>query len=256
MKQEMMTIVRQQELAPRIYELVLAGELVKEMTMPGQFLHLRVPRSDLLLRRPISINQYDRTAGTCTIIYRVEGDGTKYFADMSAGDQLDVMGPLGHGFEIDELNTGDTAFIVGGGIGVPPLYQLSKELTAKGVKVIHFLGFGSQEVVYYADEFQSLGETRFSTDDGTFGIQGNVGNLLMAESAKPNAVFACGNNGLLKTVEQLYTEVANVQLSLESRMACGMGACYACVCHVPEDENKSVKVCEDGPVFQAGEVIF
>ncbi|MGM0166661.1 dihydroorotate dehydrogenase electron transfer subunit [Enterococcus sp. AZ135] len=256
MKQEMMTIVRQQELAPRIYELVLAGELVKEMTMPGQFLHLRVPRSDLLLRRPISINQYDRTAGTCTIIYRVEGDGTKYFADMSAGDQLDVMGPLGHGFEIDELNTRDTAFIVGGGIGVPPLYQLSKELTAKGVKVIHFLGFGSQEVVYYADEFQSLGETRFSTDDGTFGIQGNVGNLLMAESAKPNAVFACGNNGLLKTVEQLYTEVANVQLSLESRMACGMGACYACVCHVPEDENKSVKVCEDGPVFQAGEVIF
>ncbi|WP_429958603.1 MULTISPECIES: dihydroorotate dehydrogenase electron transfer subunit [unclassified Enterococcus] len=256
MKQEMMTIVRQRELAPRIYELVLAGELVKEMTMPGQFLHIRVPRSDLLLRRPISINQYDPAEGTCTIIYRIEGDGTKYFAEMSTGDQLDVMGPLGHGFEIEGLSTGDTAFIVGGGIGVPPLYQLSKELKAKGVKVIHFLGFGSQEVVYYADEFQALGETRFSTDDGTYGIQGNVGNLLMAASEQPDAVFACGNNGLLKTVEQLYTEVDNVQLSLESRMACGMGACYACVCHVPEDENKSVKVCEDGPVFQAGEVIF
>ena len=175
---------------------------------------------------------------------------------MSAGDQLDVMGPLGHGFEIDSLNAGDTAFIVGGGIGVPPLYQLSKELKAKGVKVIHFLGFGTQEVVYYADEFQALGETRFSTDDGTLGIQGNVGNLLLAEERQPDAVFACGNNGLLKTVEQLYSEVANVQLSLESRMACGMGACYACVCHVPEDENKSVKVCEDGPVFQAGEIIF
>ena len=242
MKQEMMTIVRQQELAPRIYELVLTGELVKEMSTPGQFLHIRVPRSDLLLRRPI--------------IYRVEGDGTRYFSEMSAGDQLDVMGPLGHGFEIDSLNAGDTAFIVGGGIGVPPLYQLSKELKAKGVKVIHFLGFGTQEVVYYADEFQALGETRFSTDDGTLGIQGNVGNLLLAEERQPDAVFACGNNGLLKTVEQLYSEVANVQLSLESRMACGMGACYACVCHVPEDENKSVKVCEDGPVFQAGEVIF
>ena len=130
------------------------------------------------------------------------------------------------------------------------------KLKAKGVNVIHFLGFGTQEVVYYADEFQALGETRFSTDDGTFGLQGNVGNLLLAEENQPNAVFACGNNGLLKTVEQLYAEVDNVQLSLESRMACGMGACYACVCHVPEEENKSVKVCEDGPVFQAGEVIF
>ncbi|WP_430621479.1 dihydroorotate dehydrogenase electron transfer subunit [Enterococcus sp. DIV0800] len=256
MKQEMMTIVRQQELAPRIYELVLAGELVQQMKMSGQFLHIRVPRNDLLLRRPISINQYDQDAGTCTIIYRVEGDGTKFFAELSAGDQLDVMGPLGHGFEIDQLNAGDTAFIVGGGIGVPPLYQLSKELNEKGIKVIHFLGFGTQEVVYYADEFQALGETRFSTDDGTFGLQGNVGNLLLAESIQPDAVFACGNNGLLKTVEQLYNQVENVQLSLESRMACGMGACYACVCHVPEDENKSVKVCEDGPVFQAGEVIF
>lgn len=256
MKQEMMTIVRQQELAPRIYELVLAGELVKEMAMPGQFLHIRVPRSDLLLRRPISINQYDSEKGTCTIIYRVEGDGTKYFSEMAVGMKLDVMGPLGHGFEINDLNAGDTAFVVGGGIGVPPLYQLSKELTAKGVRVIHFLGFGTQEVVYFAEEFQELGETRFSTDDGTFGIQGNVGNLLLSEKEQPDAVFACGNNGLLKTVEQLYSEVENVQLSLESRMACGMGACYACVCHVPEDENESVKVCEDGPVFKAGEVIF
>lgn len=256
MKQEVMTIVRQKELAPKIYELVLTGELVKEMSMPGQFLHIRVPRSDLLLRRPISINQYDQDEKTCTIIYRVEGEGTKCFSELSAGDQLDVMGPLGHGFEIDELHAGDTAFIVGGGIGVPPLYQLSKDLTAKGVKVVHFLGFGTYEAVYYADEFQALGTTRFSTDDGTFGIQGNVGNLLLAESIQPDAVFACGNNGLLKTVEQLYSEVANVQLSIESRMACGMGACYTCVCHVPGDENKSVKVCEDGPVFQAGEVIF
>ncbi|MGO3727365.1 MAG: FAD-binding oxidoreductase, partial [Enterococcus viikkiensis] len=93
MKQEMMTIVGQQELAPRIYELVLAGELVQQMKMPGQFLHIRVPRNDLLLRRPISINQYDQDAGTCTVIYRVEGDGTKFFAELSAGDQLDVMGP-------------------------------------------------------------------------------------------------------------------------------------------------------------------
>ncbi|MGG5316271.1 dihydroorotate dehydrogenase electron transfer subunit [Enterococcus sp. AZ072] len=256
MKQEMMTIVSQQQLAPRIYEMVLTGKLVEQMNNPGQFIHIRVPRADLLLRRPISINQIDREKSTCTIIYRVEGDGTKFFSELEAGDQLDVMGPLGNGFDLSGLNQGDTAFIVGGGIGVPPLYELSKQLTKQGVQVIHFLGFASKEFVYYAEEFQALGDTRFSTDDGSFGLQGNVGNLLLATQEKPTAVFACGNNGLLKTVEQLYGEVGNVQLSLESRMACGMGACYACVCHVADEPSKSVKVCDDGPVFQAGEVVF
>lgn len=256
MKQEMMTIVRQQQLAPRIYEMVLTGKLVEQMKRPGQFIHIRVPRADLLLRRPISINQIDQDQATCTIIYRIEGDGTKVFAELEAGDKLDVMGPLGNGFDLSGLSQGDKAFIVGGGIGVPPLYELSKQLKKQGVEVIHFLGFASKEHVYYAEAFQALGDTRFSTDDGSFGIQGNVGNLLLATEEKPTAVFACGNNGLLKTVEQLYGEVENVQLSLESRMACGMGACYACVCHVAEDPSKSVKVCDDGPVFQAGEVVF
>ena len=139
-KQEMMTIVAQKQLAPRIYQLDLQGELVKDMTRPGQFVHIKVPRADLLLRRPISINQIDHSNETCRLIYRVEGAGTEVFATMKAGEQLDILGPLGNGFDITTVAAGQTAFIVGGGIGIPPWYELSKQLNEKGVKVINFLG--------------------------------------------------------------------------------------------------------------------
>lgn len=260
MKQELMAIISQKNLAPRIYEMTLSGELVQEMSTPGQFLHIRVPRQDLLLRRPISLNQIDRENGICRIIYRTEGDGTKVFSELTSGDSLDVLGPLGNGFDLSGLQAGDTAYIVGGGIGVPPLYELSRQLKALGVTPVHFLGFASKEVMYYQEKFMDLGETRIATDDGSYGVHGNVGNLLLAdtEKAAPSAVFACGSNGLLKTVEQLFHEHPNTQLSLESRMACGIGACYACVCHLQEDETgeKSVKVCDEGPVFPAGKVVL
>ncbi|WP_280737822.1 MULTISPECIES: dihydroorotate dehydrogenase electron transfer subunit [unclassified Enterococcus] len=258
MKQEMMEIVQQRQLAPRIFEMTLKGQLVQEMQKAGQFIHIRVPRADLLLRRPISLNHVDHTTSTCRIIYRVEGDGTQVFSELKTGAQLDVMGPLGNGFTIDNLQAGDVAFIVGGGIGIPPLYELSKQLIKKGVRPIHFLGYASKEVAYYQAEFDALGETRFATDDGTFGIHGNVGHLLQAaiKEVQPTAVFACGANGMLKAVETTFLGHQNVQLSLEARMACGMGACYACVCHLKDDTtgSKSVKVCDEGPIFQAGKV--
>lgn len=206
-KQEMMTIVAQKQLAPRIYQLDLQGELVKEMTRPGQFVHIKVPRADLLLRRPISINQIDHSNETCRLIYRVEGAGTEVFATMKAGEQLDILGPLGNGFDITTVAAGQTAFIVGGGIGIPPLYELSKQLNEKGVKVIHFLGYASKEVAYYQQEFMALGETHFATDDGSFGAHGNVGRLLSEALAKgriPDAVYACGANGMLKAIDSLF----------------------------------------------------
>lgn len=253
-----MTVVSQKQLAPRIFQMVLTGELVNEMKKPGQFIHIKVPRADLLLRRPISLNQIDSEKQTCTIIYRVEGDGTRIFSELSQGDKLDVMGPLGNGFDIDMLQKGQKAFVVGGGIGIPPMYELSKQLKAKGVEVIHFLGYASKEVAYFQQEFIALGETRFATDDGSFGISGNVGNLLLdtLNDEEPDAIFACGANGMLKAVAQLFPANPNVFLSLEQRMACGMGACYACVCHKKDDETgtKSVKVCDEGPIFRASEV--
>lgn len=260
MKQEMMTIVSQHQLAPRIFQMTLTGKLVNEMGKPGQFIHIKVPREDLLLRRPISINQIDHAQQTCTIIYRTEGDGTKVFSKMTVGEQLDVMGPLGNGFDIDCLNSGQKAFVIGGGIGIPPMYELSKQLKQRGIKVVHFLGYASKEVAYFQDEFIALGDTRFATDDGSFGVEGNVGNLLLEaiKKEKPDAVYACGANGMLKMIAQVFSGNPNVFLSLEQRMACGMGACYACVCHVPDDETgtKSVKVCDEGPIFRANEVVL
>ncbi|MGG5340699.1 dihydroorotate dehydrogenase electron transfer subunit [Enterococcus sp. AZ192] len=260
MKQEIMTIVSQKQLAPRIFQMTLTGELVNEMKKPGQFIHIKVPRADLLLRRPISLNQIDQQAKTCTIIYRTEGDGTKEFSMMTSGDKLDVMGPLGNGFDVDCLNEGQKAFVVGGGIGIPPMYELSKQLKQRGVEVIHFLGYASKEVVYFEEEFLELGDTRFATDDGSFGVEGNVGNLILEaiKTEQPDAVYACGANGMLKMIAQVFPDQPNVFLSLEQRMACGMGACYACVCHVPDDETgtKSVKVCDEGPIFRASEVVL
>ncbi|MBL1228557.1 dihydroorotate dehydrogenase electron transfer subunit [Enterococcus sp. BWB1-3] len=260
MKQEMMTIVEQKQLAPRIFQMTLSGELVNEMGIPGQFLHIKVPREDFLLRRPISINQIDKEEKTCTIIYRTEGDGTLYFSNMSVGEKLDVMGPLGNGFDVSFLEAGQKVYIVGGGIGIPPLYELSRQLKEKGVEVVHFLGYASKAVSYFQNEFIALGDTRFATDDGTFGINGNVGNLLLdaLKDEEPAAVFACGANGMLKAVAQLFPDNPNVFLSMEQRMACGMGACYACVCHVPDDATgvKSVKVCDEGPIFRATEVVL
>lgn len=258
MRQGILTVVAQQEIAPNIFELVLQGELVKTMEKPGQFLHVLVPQKDLLLRRPISINQFDKKNLTCHLIYRVEGQGTKVFTQLVPGDALDCIGPLGNGFDISLLQEGDTAYIIGGGIGVPPLYELSRQLVQKGVNPIHFLGFAKKEVVYYAEKFQSLGKTHIATDDGSLGTKGNVSHLLAeyTHAQTPAAVFACGNNGMLKMVDEKYQNHPNAQISMEARMACGVGACYGCVCHVKDEPNKSVKVCDEGPIFKTGVIIL
>ena len=260
MKQEIMEITSQRLLAPKIYEMTLKGELVQQMDVPGQFLHIRVPQNDLLLRRPISVNHIDLTDNTCRIIYRVEGDGTRIFSEMGPGDTLDVMGPLGNGFDLSTVQAGQTVYIIGGGIGIPPLYELSRQLLDLGARPVHFLGYASKELMYYEEEFKALGPTYIATDDGSYGVHGHVGHLLeQTNEALPAAVFSCGPNGLLRAVEnRFYGVVADVQLSLESRMACGMGACYACVVHVKDDETgqKSLKVCDEGPIFQAGKVVI
>lgn len=259
LKQELMTIVSQKNIAPSIYELVLTGELVNEMHTPGQFLHIRVPREDLLLRRPISLAEINHDAGTCTIIYRVEGDGTACFSQMASGEQLDVMGPLGNGFDLDAVSAGDTVFIIGGGIGVPPLYELGRQLKEKQAQLVFMLGFASKEVSFYEDKFKELGNVFISTDDGSYGTHGHVG-VLMAQAAvdyqEPTAVYACGATGLLRAVEARFLDHPHAYLSLEARMACGMGACYACICQSATDETKNKKVCDEGPVFKTGEVII
>ena len=153
-KNEKMTVVKQQEIAHSIFELTLKGELVSEMKQPGQFVHLKACNSfEPLLRRPISICDINQEEKQFTMIYRAEGRGTKLISEKKAGEQIDVLGPLGTGFPVEEAAPGETALLVGGGIGVPPLFELSQRLTAKGVKVVHVLGFQTTDVVFYEEKF-------------------------------------------------------------------------------------------------------
>ena len=155
-----MRIVSQHQIAKDIFELTLEGEMVKEMNEPGQFVHVRTnPGLDPLLRRPISVASIDKEHNRFTIIYRAEGKGTKLLSMHMTGGQADVLGPLGNGFPIHDVTEGETALLIGGGIGVPPLYELSKRLNEKGIKTIHVLGFETADKVFYNEEFSRLGET-------------------------------------------------------------------------------------------------
>ncbi|MBO1004961.1 dihydroorotate dehydrogenase electron transfer subunit [Pseudogracilibacillus auburnensis] len=255
-QQEKMRILNQVQLAKDIYALTLQGSMVKSMNEPGQFVHVRTnPGLDPLLRRPISIASIDKENNCFTIIYRAEGKGTKLLSMHSPGSEVDVLGPLGNGFPIDVPSSGDTALLVGGGIGVPPLYELAKQLNARGVKTIHVLGFESDEKTFYEQEFTELGETYIATVDGTRGTKGFVTDVIDAEQFTSDILYSCGPTLMLKALEERFYD-KKAYLSLEQRMGCGIGACFACVCHVIDDPTGVgyVKVCSDGPVFAIGKV--
>lgn len=253
--QDCMVVKSQKEIAHNIFELTLTGKLVGEISSPGQFVHIRVSDSyDMLLRRPISIASIDEENNEITLLYRAEGKGTSTLAKKREGDQVDVLGPLGNGFPVAETKAGETAILVGGGIGVPPLYELSKQLTAKGVTCIHVLGFQSENVVFYEDEFNALGETHIVTVDGTVGTAGFVTTVMEKIGQDFSTYYSCGPMPMLDAVQKMYSGKKGF-LSFEQRMGCGVGACFACVCETTEKTDKAyIKVCSDGPVFPAGVV--
>lgn len=253
--QDRMTVTSQQQIAHNIFEMKLNGKLVGEISSPGQFVHIRVSDSfEPLLRRPISIASIDEKAGEMTIIYRAEGRGTTILSQKRAGDEVDVLGPLGNGFPVEETATGETAILIGGGIGVPPLYELSKQLTAKGVKCTHVLGFQSKDVVFYEEEFSKLGETHIVTVDGSRGTAGFVTTVMAELGDEFSTYYSCGPMPMLEAIEKMYAGKKGF-LSFEQRMGCGIGACFACVCQTTEGSEKAyIKVCSDGPVFPAGVV--
>lgn len=253
-----MTVINQLKIAKNIFQLTVEGELVKEMSEPGQFVHLKVTEgSTPLLRRPISISEIDKEKSQFTMIYRAEGAGTQLLSAKKPGDNVDVLGPLGNGFPIEQLKAGQTALLVGGGIGVPPLLELSKRLVEKGVIVKHVIGFETLDVVFLEDEFKRLGKTYVTTVDGTYGSKGFVTDLITNYELEFDTTYACGPTPMLRALETLYSHKP-MYLSLEERMGCGIGACFACVCHTQADpEGTSYKkVCSDGPVFLAGEVVI
>ena len=253
---ENLTVIGQREIAPRIFEMVLAGQMVAEMEV-GQFLHLRVPDPSKLLRRPISISEIDKEKGQVTIVYRVERAGTAILSKLEAGDSVDTMGPQGKGFDLSFLEAGQRALLIGGGIGVPPLVETAKQLHAKGVLVTSIIGFATKDAVILEEKLRFYGHVYVTTDDGSYGRAGYVSTVVDELDWQPDAVYSCGAPGMLRYVDSKFENHPHAYLSMEARMACGMGACYACV--VPlrhQDQAANQRVCEDGPVFETGTIVL
>lgn len=247
-------IVSKRELSSMVYELVLQGDLVQSFHTSGQFIHIKAPRNDLILRRPISLANIDHASNTCSIVLRSVGQGTQSIIESKVGDFLDVIGPLGNGFPIDSIQENDQVLLMGGGIGVPPLLECAKQLKERGASCTIVLGFLSKEAVFYEEEFKQYGDVYISTDDGSYLTHGNVKTILDTLNQEFAGIYACGPKGLVRMVNQVYEKHPQAYISLEERMACGVGACAGCTVN-RKDGLGNLKVCSDGPVFRTGEVI-
>lgn len=252
-------IVAHQEIIPGYYSLVLANQLIAQNAQPGQFLHVRCGGTyDPLLRRPISIHALDKDKGEVTLLYRVVGQGTSLLAQKKVGETLDVLGPLGQGFVLPE--NARKIVIVGGGIGIAPVFSLAQEAVVQGKEVCFLAGALTEKLLLAIDELEALGiDLSIATDDGSLGFQGNTVDLLerLLVKEKPDLICACGPKPMLRGVARLaILKGIDCQVSLEEHMACGVGACLGCVCKTKGQagQNTYSKVCQDGPVFLASEV--
>ena len=250
-----MEIVTHQEIARNIFELVLRGNLVQAMLTPGQFVNVKVTNVEApLLRRPISICDLNYETNELTIVYRAEGYGTTLLSKLLPGETVDILGPLGTGYNVDEFSVSDTVLLVGGGIGVPPMFETAKRLAARGNKVISVLGFSHQADVFYEEKFAQYGDVYIATMDGSHGFKGNVVELILEKDIQFDMVLGCGLKVMLSAIENTFGSTKKGYLSFEERMACGIGACYACVCQTAS--GKQARICKEGPVFQLGEVVL
>ncbi|MBP1930687.1 dihydroorotate dehydrogenase electron transfer subunit [Ammoniphilus resinae] len=256
-------VLENEPVADRVFRIRLQGDLVQQMENPGQFVHVKCgPGIDPLLRRPISISDVNLEEGILDMIYRAEGSGTKILSEAVPGALVDVLGPLGQGFPVEGRKTGDHAVLVGGGVGVPPLLYLAKQLVDKGVKVTSVIGFGTANQVFLEKELGQYGKVHVATIDGSKGIQGVVTDILNEQfglsPSEWDVLYSCGPLPMLKALQVKFQETdKEAYLSLEQRMGCGVGACLACVCSAAEGSEKSYyKICSDGPVFPLREVVL
>ena len=253
-EQMLVPVLEKQALAKNIYRMVLQCRSIAQQAACGQFVHL-LPVG-CTLRRPISICEINKAAGTLTIVFEVKGTGTDALANVRVGENVDILGPLGHGFTI--LPEAKHVVVVGGGIGNPPMLSLAQ---VYGERATAICGFRSANIVTLQDEFHASGaETILCTDDGTAGRQDLVTEPLKEQLAKGDVdmVYACGPRPMRKFVAAAAKEYGvRCEVSMEERMGCGIGACLVCACQLKR-EGKSVMghVCKDGPVFPAEEVVW
>ena len=271
--QERAAVLAQEQIADGIFSLLLRSERIAAAAAPGQFVSVYCEDKSRLLPRPISICEYDRTAGTLRLVYRVAGKGTAEFSACRAGDRLDLIGPLGNGFPPAAANEGQKALLVGGGIGIPPILQLAKELqeqkeqTQSRADVQVLLGYRDERFLekdfrtFLPSTAEGPDPLLIATEDGSFGTKGNVMDCIREYALRPDVIYACGPTPMLRAVRE-FALGQNIPcyLSLEQRMACGIGACLACVCQSAQlDEHSQVhnkRVCAEGPVFSAEEIVL
>lgn len=242
MKQVLYTVTGNQELAPGVWEMSLAGD-TSPITTPGQFINIKL--DGFFLRRPISVCDWDSRG--LTIIYKVVGKGTAAMRAMQPGQELDVLSGLGNGFDVAKC--GQRTVVIGGGAGVPPMYGLAKRLLAAGKAPSAVLGFNTESEIFYEDQFRKLGiETVVTTVDGSYGQKGFVTDALPENY---DYFCACGPLPMLKAVYNASS--TSGLLSFEERMGCGFGACMGCSC---KTKYGSKRICKDGPVLEKGEIIW
>ena len=250
---EKCTVISQDCIAKDIYSLWLQTEQIAAQARPGQFVSVYCNDGGHLLPRPISLCEINQEKGTLRLVYRVVGKGTEMFAALKAGDSVEVLGPLGNGFPMEEAE-GKRVFLIGGGIGVPPMLETAKQLKGEPVLVM-----GYRDELFLTDEMKKAGELVIATEDGSAGTKGNVLDAIRENDLKADMIFACGPKPMLRALKAYGLE-NNIPcyVSMEERMACGVGACLGCVCQSTEvDDHSQVKnkrVCKDGPVFLSTEV--
>ncbi len=254
MKKETAKILSQNKIADGIYSMWIETTAAKE-AKPGQFIDVYVNDDSKLLPRPISICEVKDDS--LRIVYRVVGGGTKIMSTYKEGDEIQIIGPLGNGFDMKD----GKAILVGGGIGIPPMVELAKNLSEKIGKenVISVMGY--RDELFLTDELEQFSTLVIATEDGSTGTKGTVIDALNENGVDGDVLYACGPIPMLKALKDWANEKGiECQISLEERMACGIGACLACVCKTKEkDEHSNVcnkRICKDGPVFDANEIDF
>ncbi|MDE6751006.1 MAG: dihydroorotate dehydrogenase electron transfer subunit [Lachnospiraceae bacterium] len=247
------TVVSQKGIAENIYDLWLETELALD-AHPGQFVAVYPKNAETLLPRPISICEADKEKGRLRLVYRIAGKGTGEFSSYREGDTVDILGILGNGFPIEKAN-GKKVFLMGGGIGIPPMLQLAKELDAEKQII---LGYRNNDL-FLREDLGHCGDVYIATEDGSVGSRGNVMDAIKENKLTADVIMACGPMPMLRAIKQYAAENGiEAYISLEERMACGVGACLGCVCKTKEVDHHShvhnARICTDGPVFEAKEV--
>ena len=243
MKQTVFTIESNEKIAKDVYLMVLSGD-TSDITASGQFVNIKL--EGFYLRRPISVCDY--SDNSLTLIYKVVGKGTEYMAELGKGFKLDILTGLGNGF--DTAKSGQKPLLIGGGVGVPPMYNLAKKLISLGKEVSVIIGFNTAEEVFFADEFKKIGaDVHVATADGSMGTKGFVTDVM--KDLSYDYFYTCGPMPMFKAIEAIAS--TSGQYSFEERMGCGFGACMGCSC---KTKYGNKRICKDGPVLEREEIIW